>query len=70
MTGNYVHAACRLGILVDFLSRSTITGFMGGTAVIVIMQQFKGFLGLKHLTTKTDVVSAVRALLANRNQVC
>ncbi|URE06915.1 STAS domain, partial [Musa troglodytarum] len=58
----------RLGILVDFLSRSTITGFMGGTAVIVIMQQFKGFLGLKHFTTKTDVVSAVRALLANRNQ--
>ncbi|CAL9159487.1 unnamed protein product [Musa hybrid cultivar] len=58
----------RLGILVDFLSRSTITGFMGGTAVIVIVQQFKGFLGLKHLTTKTDVVSAVHALLANRNQ--
>ncbi|CAA6660840.1 unnamed protein product [Spirodela intermedia] len=31
----------RLGILVDFLSRSTIVGFMGGTACIIILQQLK-----------------------------
>ncbi|KAG6525500.1 hypothetical protein ZIOFF_015456 [Zingiber officinale] len=45
----------RLGILVEFFSHSTITGFMGGTAVIVIMQQLKGMLGLKHFTTNTDL---------------
>ncbi|KAG6536918.1 hypothetical protein ZIOFF_001996 [Zingiber officinale] len=45
----------RLGILVDFLSRSTITGFMAGTACIVILQQLKGFLGLLHSTHRTDV---------------
>ncbi|RVX11033.1 putative sulfate transporter 3.5 [Vitis vinifera] len=31
----------RLGILVDFLSHSTITGFMGGTATIICLQQLK-----------------------------
>ncbi|CAD5332170.1 unnamed protein product [Arabidopsis thaliana] len=36
----------RLGILVDFLSHSTITGFMGGTAIIILLQQLKGIFGL------------------------
>ncbi|KAG5564667.1 hypothetical protein RHGRI_000750 [Rhododendron griersonianum] len=45
----------RLGIVVDFLSHSTITGFMGGTATIICLQQLKGMFGLKHFTTKTDV---------------
>ncbi|KAI9192289.1 hypothetical protein LWI28_020665 [Acer negundo] len=59
----------RLGILVDFLSHSTITGFMNGTAVIICLQQMKGMLGLKHFTSKTDVVHVLKAILHNRKEV-
>ncbi|KAE7998768.1 hypothetical protein FH972_003279 [Carpinus fangiana] len=58
----------RLGILVDFLSHSTITGFMGGTAIIICLQQLKGFFGLTHFTTKTDVVSVMRTIFKNRKE--
>ncbi|KAL3535768.1 hypothetical protein ACH5RR_004229 [Cinchona calisaya] len=58
----------RLGILVDFLSHSTITGFMGGTAILICLQQMKGMLGLKHFTTHTDCVSVLRAVFRNRNE--
>ncbi|KAG8635802.1 hypothetical protein MANES_16G070100v8 [Manihot esculenta] len=58
----------RLGILVDFLSHSTITGFMGGTATLICFQQLKGIFGLKHFTTKTDVVSVIRAVLHYRDE--
>lgn len=58
----------RLGILVDFLSHSTITGFMGGTAILIILQQLKGFLGMKHFTNKTDVVSVLKAIFKNKNE--
>nr|AGC92012.1 SST1-like protein [Pisum sativum]AKQ21141.1 Sst1 [Pisum sativum]AKV94664.1 symbiotic sulfate transporter 3.5-like protein [Pisum sativum] len=59
----------RLGILVDFFSHSTITGFMGGTAVILILQQLKGILGLKHFSTKTNVVSVIEAIFTNRHEI-
>ncbi|KAJ7969633.1 sulfate transporter 3 1 [Quillaja saponaria] len=59
----------RLGILVDFLSHSTITGFMGGTAIILCLQQLKGIFGLAHFTTKTDVVSVIGAIIANRHEI-
>lgn len=59
-----------MGILVDFLSHYTITGFMGGTATIICLQQFKGFLGLTHFTTKTDVISVMHALIEHRDEVC
>ncbi|MBA0673760.1 hypothetical protein Goari_015387 [Gossypium aridum] len=59
---------CRLGILVDFLSHSTITGFMGGTAIIISLQQMKGILGLKNFTTRTDVVRVIQAIFHNRNE--
>ncbi|KAF3441935.1 hypothetical protein FNV43_RR15851 [Rhamnella rubrinervis] len=58
----------RLGILVDFLSHSTITGFMGGTATIICLQQLKGVFGLKHFTTKTDVVHVIHAIISNRHE--
>ncbi|KAF8389001.1 hypothetical protein HHK36_025686 [Tetracentron sinense] len=58
----------RLGILVDFLSHSTIVGFMGGTAIIISMQQLKGMLGLSHFTTKTDVVSVLRSIFSQTHQ--
>ncbi|KAJ9688483.1 hypothetical protein PVL29_014245 [Vitis rotundifolia] len=58
----------RLGILVDYLSHSTITGFMGGTATIISLQQLKGFLGLKKFTTKTDVISVLKSVFKHRHQ--
>ncbi|KAL9224034.1 hypothetical protein vseg_000109 [Gypsophila vaccaria] len=58
----------RLGFLVDFLSHSTITGFMGGTAVIISLQQLKGILGIKHFTTKTDVVSVLKTVFNRRHE--
>jgi sulfate transporter 3 len=54
---------------VDFLSRSTITGFMGGTAAIIIMQQLKGMLGMKHFTPKTDLISVMRSIFHYRHEV-
>ncbi|WVZ55824.1 hypothetical protein U9M48_006433 [Paspalum notatum var. saurae] len=52
----------RLGFLVDFLSRAAITGFMGGAAIVIGLQQLKGLLGLSHFTSKTDVVSVIKAV--------
>ncbi|KAI3790199.1 hypothetical protein L2E82_03062 [Cichorium intybus] len=59
----------RLGILVDFLSHSTITGFMGGTALIICLQQLKGIFGLKHFTPHTDVISVISAIFKNRGEI-
>jgi hypothetical protein len=61
---------CRLGILVDFLSHSTITGFMGGTALIICLQQLKGMFGLTHFTSHTDVISVLRSVFKYRAEVC
>ncbi|KAB8082084.1 hypothetical protein EE612_003837 [Oryza sativa] len=58
----------RLGILVDFMSRPAITGFMGGTAIVIMLQQLKGFLGMTHFTTKTDIVSVLRYIFHNTHQ--
>ncbi|KMZ62947.1 Sulfate transporter 3.1 [Zostera marina] len=52
----------RLGILVDFLSKPTILGFMSGTATIIILQQCKGILGLTHFTIEADAVYVVHSL--------
>ncbi|KAF0918097.1 hypothetical protein E2562_022686 [Oryza meyeriana var. granulata] len=58
----------RLGLIVDFLSRSTITGFMGGTAMIIILQQLKGLLGMRHFTTKTDIISVLHSVYHYRHE--
>ncbi|CAO1945790.1 unnamed protein product [Urochloa humidicola] len=58
----------RLGLIVDFLSRSTITGFMGGTAAIIIMQQLKGMLGMKHFTPKTDLISVIHSIFQYKHE--
>ncbi|CAN6483863.1 unnamed protein product [Victoria cruziana] len=52
----------RLGFLVDFLSHAAIVGFMAGAAVTIALQQLKGFLGIKKFTTKSDIVSVMRAV--------
>ncbi|WJX30022.1 putative sulfate transporter 3.5 [Trifolium repens] len=59
----------RLGILVDFFSHSTITGFMGGTAVILILQQLKGIFGMKHFATKTNAVAVIKGIFTNRHEI-
>ncbi|KAK7314497.1 hypothetical protein VNO77_33022 [Canavalia gladiata] len=59
----------RLGILVDFFSHATINGFMGGTAIILILQQLKGIFGMKHFSTKTNVVAVIKAIIANRHEI-
>ncbi|KAL5542853.1 hypothetical protein UlMin_010563 [Ulmus minor] len=52
----------RLGFLVDFLSHAAIVGFMGGAAIIIALQQFKGLFGIKEFTKKTDIVSVLRSV--------
>ncbi|KAH9316513.1 hypothetical protein KI387_025140 [Taxus chinensis] len=52
----------RLGFIIDFLSHATLIGFMAGAAVVVSLQQLKGFLGLKEFTKKTDIVSVMRSV--------
>ncbi|KAK3165287.1 hypothetical protein QOZ80_1AG0031300 [Eleusine coracana subsp. coracana] len=58
----------RLGLIVDFLSRSTITGFMGGTATIIILQQLKGMLGMHHFTPKTDLISVMQSIFRYKHE--
>ncbi|MBA0638858.1 hypothetical protein Goklo_021924 [Gossypium klotzschianum] len=43
---------------------------MGGTAIIISLQQMRGILGLKNFTTRTDVVRVIQAIFHNRNEVC
>lgn len=58
----------RLGFIVDFLSHSTIVGFMGGAATVVILQQLKGILGLDHFTQSTDIISVLRSVFTQTHQ--
>ncbi|RWW72755.1 hypothetical protein BHE74_00019416 [Ensete ventricosum] len=62
-------AAYRLGFIVDFLSKPTLTGFMGGAAVIVSLQQLKGLLGIVHFTTKMGIIPVMQSVLENRTEV-
>ncbi|KAJ8430326.1 hypothetical protein Cgig2_015383 [Carnegiea gigantea] len=52
----------RLGFLIDFLSHAAIVGFMGGAAITIALQQLKGFLGIKHFTKKSDLVSVLHSV--------
>ncbi|XP_028753173.1 high affinity sulfate transporter 2-like [Neltuma alba] len=55
----------RLGFLIDFLSHAAIVGFMAGAAVTIALQQFKGLLGIKNFTKKTDIISVMRSVWTN-----
>ncbi|KAK2659663.1 hypothetical protein Ddye_006196 [Dipteronia dyeriana] len=55
----------RLGFLIDFLSHAAIVGFMGGAAITIALQQLKGFLGIKHFTKKSDIVSVMHSVFAS-----
>ncbi|CAL0320359.1 unnamed protein product [Lupinus luteus] len=52
----------RLGFLVDFLSHAAIVGFVAGAAIVIGLQQLKGLLGITHFTTKTDIISVMKAV--------
>lgn len=52
----------RLGFLVDFLSHASIVGFVAGAAIVIGLQQLKGLFGITHFTTKTDIISVIKAV--------
>ncbi|THU74829.1 hypothetical protein C4D60_Mb04t37530 [Musa balbisiana] len=58
----------RLGFIIDFLSKPTLTGFMGGAAVLVSLQQLKGLLGIVHFTTKMAIIPVLKSVLDNRKE--
>ena len=51
-----------MGFLVDFLSHAAIVGFVAGAAIVIGLQQLKGLLGISHFTTKTDIISVIKAV--------
>ncbi|CAL9123423.1 unnamed protein product [Musa acuminata var. zebrina] len=63
-----VVGSCRLGFIVDFLSKPTLTGFMGGAAIIVSLQQLKGLLGIVHFTTKMGFIPVMQSVFENRTE--
>ncbi|KAL6861516.1 hypothetical protein ACP4OV_017216 [Aristida adscensionis] len=58
----------RLGFLVDFLSKATLTGFMGGAAIIVSLQQLKGLLGIVHFTSHMGFVDVMRSVFQRHDE--
>lgn len=60
---------CRLGFIIDFLSKATLIGFMAGAAVIVSLQQLKGLLGIVHFTTKMQFIPVMSSVFSHRDEV-
>ncbi|KAJ4748949.1 sulfate transporter 1 [Rhynchospora pubera] len=58
----------RLGFIVDFLSKPTLIGFMGGAAIIVSLQQLKGLLGIVHFTTKMQFIPVMTSVFQHRHE--
>ncbi|KAK7400751.1 hypothetical protein VNO78_12054 [Psophocarpus tetragonolobus] len=58
----------RLGFIIDFLSKAILIGFMGGSAVIVALQQLKGLLGIVHFTKKMSVVPVLTSVFENKDE--
>ena len=53
----------------DFLSKATLTGFMGGAAIIVSLQQLKGLLGIVHFTSHMGFVDVMRSVFKRHDEV-
>lgn len=53
----------------DFLSKATLTGFMGGAAVIVSLQQLKGLLGISHFTSHMGFLDVMRSVVNRHDEV-
>ncbi|XP_026656568.2 probable sulfate transporter 3.3 isoform X3 [Phoenix dactylifera] len=52
----------RLGFIIDFLSKATLTGFMAGAAIIVSLQQLKSMLGIVHFTKQMGLVPVMSSV--------
>jgi hypothetical protein len=59
----------RLGFIVDFLSKATLTGFMAGAAIIVSLQQLKGLLGIVHFTAHMGFVDVMASVVKRHDEV-
>lgn len=59
----------RLGFIIDFLSKATLVGFMGGAAVIVSLQQLKSLLGIQHFTKKMGILPVLTSVFHNMHEV-
>ncbi|KAJ3683617.1 hypothetical protein LUZ60_013844 [Juncus effusus] len=58
----------RLGFIVDFLSKPTLIGFMGGAAIIVSLQQLKGLFGIVHFTKQMGFIPVMLSVFEHRNE--
>ncbi|XP_031102860.1 probable sulfate transporter 3.4 [Ipomoea triloba] len=58
----------RLGFIIDFLSKATLVGFMGGAAVIVSLQQLKGLLGIVHFTNKMQILPVLSSVFHHTHE--
>ncbi|KAF1898624.1 hypothetical protein Lal_00023629 [Lupinus albus] len=58
----------RLGFVIDFLSKATLVGFMGGAAIIVSLQQLKGLLGIMHFTNKMQIVPVMLSVFNQKHE--
>ncbi|KAJ6840215.1 putative sulfate transporter 3.4 [Iris pallida] len=58
----------RLGFIVDFMSKPTLIGFMGGAAIIVSLQQLKGLLGIVHFTTNMGFVQVMQSVFEHKSE--
>uniref|UniRef100_A0A7N0UF97 STAS domain-containing protein n=1 Tax=Kalanchoe fedtschenkoi TaxID=63787 RepID=A0A7N0UF97_KALFE len=58
----------RLGFIIDFLSKATLTGFMAGAAVIVSLQQLKSLLGITHFTKHMGLVPVLSSVFDETNE--
>ncbi|PIA33586.1 hypothetical protein AQUCO_04100190v1 [Aquilegia coerulea] len=58
----------RLGFIIDFLSKATLTGFMAGSAIIVSLQQLKSLLGIVHFTKKMGIIDVFSSVFHNTKE--
>ncbi|KAI3985416.1 hypothetical protein MKX01_033730 [Papaver californicum] len=58
----------RLGFIIDFLLKATLTGFTAEAAVIVALQQLKGMLGITHFTPKMQIVNVLSSVFSTTKE--
>ena len=65
----YLFGVCRLGFIIDFLSKATLIGFMAGAAIIVSLQQLKSLLGITNFTNQMGIVPVLSSVFHRTNEV-
>eukprot|EP00243_Klebsormidium_subtile_P004315 TRINITY_DN18285_c0_g1_i1.p1 TRINITY_DN18285_c0_g1~~TRINITY_DN18285_c0_g1_i1.p1 ORF type:complete len:659 (-),score=182.13 TRINITY_DN18285_c0_g1_i1:392-2368(-) len=58
----------QLGFVIEFLSHSTIVGFMAGAAVTIGMSQLKNWFGYVTFTNKTNIQSVIGSIADHPEQ--